>query len=90
MYGNFTSSNSFALSLKGGGTTLDGSLILTSGLSSRDIQFEAEGFQFTSVSVAPLPPALPMFASALLALGAVGFLARKRQRESSSLLAPIP
>jgi hypothetical protein len=82
MSGNFTSSNSFALSLTGNGTTFDGSLILTSGLSSRDIQFEADGLQLNSVSVVPLPPALPMFASALLALGLFGVYARRGKRDS--------
>jgi hypothetical protein len=42
-----------------------------------------------SVSTVPLPPALPMFASALLALGLVGFFARKKHGTAILGAAPV-
>jgi hypothetical protein len=72
----------FNLSQNGSG--LGGSFIFTDGSATRTIQFGASSdfsviYLSPGVSAVPLPPALPMFASALLALGIFGFVARKKR-----------
>jgi hypothetical protein len=83
-----------ALFLSQAGSQFQGSLDLGSAGSAgygRTLTLDVTSLAVSTVSTVPLPPAFPMFASALLALGIVGFLTRKRQRESCSLLAaPIP
>jgi hypothetical protein len=59
------------------GLQLNGSLLLTDGAFTRTIDFNPTS-ETLSVSPVPLPPALPMFAAALLALGLVGYLTRNR------------
>jgi hypothetical protein len=76
------------------GNVLDVSNVIIVGYMRADnpgslnLGLQANSVSF-STSVVPLPPALPMFASALLALGAVGFLARKRQKRESAVCLPL-
>jgi hypothetical protein len=58
------------------GLQLNGSLLLTDGGFSRTLDFNISSESL--VSSVPLPPALPMFASALLALAVFGVYARRR------------
>jgi hypothetical protein len=79
-----------SFSLSQSGSNLDGSLILTDGSATRTIQFVASSdFDVVSlspaVSAVPLPPALRMFASGLLALGLFGFVRRKKSVTQSAL-----
>jgi hypothetical protein len=48
------------------------------GLSGRDVEFNVTSYTLvlSPVSPVPLPPALPLFAAALLALGIVGYVRR--------------
>jgi hypothetical protein len=82
-----TSNN--ALFLSQTGSQIQGSLDLGSAGTNgfgRTLTLDVTSL---AVSTVPLPPAFPMFASALLALGTVGFLARKRRRESYNLRATV-
>jgi hypothetical protein len=67
-----------SFSLTQTGSNLDGSLILSDGSATRTVQFDASGLQGVylspAVSAVPLPPALPMFAFALIALGLFAFI----------------
>jgi hypothetical protein len=63
------------------GFVADGSLFLLNGLSIRNIDFNiaSETLVLPPVlSAVPLPPALPLFAAALLALGIVGYVRRAK------------
>jgi hypothetical protein len=67
------------------GFVTDGSLFLLTGPSIRNIDFNiaSETLVLPPVlSPVPLPPALPLFAFALLALGIVGYVGRKREPPS--------
>jgi len=81
-----------AIDSTGAGSSLDGSFIFADGSATRTIQFVmSSDFGVVSlspeVSAVPLPPALPLFASALLALGILGVYARKKQASASDELA---
>jgi hypothetical protein len=53
-------------------------------LSGRDVEFNVTSYTLvlSPVSPVPLPPALPLFAFALLALGIAGYVRRKREPPS--------
>ena len=77
------------LNLTQNGSGYNGSLNFA-GLGS--VQFKTSEFGNTdyssfAVSPAPLPPALPMFAAALLALGLFGVYARRGKRDSVEMVA---
>jgi hypothetical protein len=59
------------------GLQLNGSLLLTDGGFTRTLDFNPTSETFP-VSAAPLPGALPLFASALLILGIVGYVRRTK------------
>jgi hypothetical protein len=65
-----------ALFLSQTGSQFQGSLEL--GSAGSDGSGRTLTLDVTSVSVVPLPPALPMFVSGLLALRLFGFVARKK------------
>jgi hypothetical protein len=79
--GNFAfSSLDYSSTFTPNGTNVDASLVVGSeGLVFRrtlDFNVTSESF---AVSPVPLPPALPMFASALLALGIFGFCTKRKK-----------
>jgi hypothetical protein len=78
-------SNSITFDTIQNGFVADGSLFLLNGPSTRNIDFnitsETVGLP-PVLSPVPLPPALPLFAAALLALGIVGYAGRKREPPS--------
>jgi hypothetical protein len=80
--GTLTGIGFASFSLSQTGANLDGSLILTDGSATRTIQFVDSGlnaiYLSPSVSAVPLPPALPLFAFALLALGIFGYVRRAK------------
>jgi hypothetical protein len=55
----------------------DGNLRLTDGGAIRTLDFNVSSETF-AVSAVPLPPALPLFAAALLALGIFGYVRRAK------------
>ena len=71
------------LNLSQNGSNLDGSFIFADGSASRTIQFVASSnfdvvYLSPGVSAVPLPPTLPLFAIALLALGIFGYVRRAK------------
>jgi hypothetical protein len=77
------------LNLSQNGSNLDGRFIFTDGSASRTIQFAASSdfdvvYLSPSLSAVPLPPALPLFAFALLALGIFGYVRKKQTSLSFS------
>jgi hypothetical protein len=84
--GNFAySSLQYSSTFTPNGTIVDASLMVGSeGFSfNRTLDFNVTSETF-AVSAVPLPPAFPMFASALLALGIFGFYARKNHHLAAS------